>query len=403
MQLKTIRKIDKYLGPIAVKILLIILFLSRLFSSRCQENPSKNINKILILKFFGLGSIIFSIPALKHTKEQFPSAQIVVVTLEENREICQSIADIDKCFTLKLDNILFFLRDFLVLIMKLRKENFDAVVDLEFFTNFSAVTTLFLSIGKSTVKTVGFYSAVKWRNVVYSEKVTFDHSRHISETFVKAFSSFSGKQSSSRVTDKIAIHSNSLKPNSFKEIPGLNVISGDIVSININAGDLCLLRRWPQEYFIHLIDELSANYEVTIVLIGSQKETTYVGQLTEQLLNSSKVIDLCGKTTLSELMWLLKKSRLVITNDSGPLHLACLVGVPTISFFGPETPVLYGPIGENHHVFYDDYFCSPCLTIYNSKLSVCKNNVCLKNIPPISVLDVIRNKNLITSSESKAK
>jgi len=68
------------------------------------------------------------------------------------------------------------------------------------------------------------------------------------------------------------------------------------------------------------------------------------------------------------------------------------LGLPTISFFGPETPYLYGPQDCCHHIFYSDIFCSPCINIFNSKSSDCQENICLKKITPASVLKVIEEK-----------
>ena len=68
------------------------------------------------------------------------------------------------------------------------------------------------------------------------------------------------------------------------------------------------------------------------------------------------------------------------------------LGIPTISFFGPETPSLYGPVSGEYYVFYKNIYCSPCLNIYNTKNSDCKNNECLKLIKPGEVLELIKSK-----------
>ena len=89
---------------------------------------------------------------------------------------------------------------------------------------------------------------------------------------------------------------------------------------------------------------------------------------------------MCGKINISQLITVLGYCDLFITNDSGPLHLAMILDIPTISFFGPETPVTYGPQGEKHTVFYEDIYCSPCINIYNAKSTKCTNNICLKRV-----------------------
>ena len=98
------------------------------------------------------------------------------------------------------------------------------------------------------------------------------------------------------------------------------------------------------------------------------------------------MLNVAGKFSLEELCGLLTKSELLITNDSGPLHIAEALAVPTISFFGPETPLLYGPTGDTHVVFYKGIYCSPCLNVHNQKKAPCNgNNVCMQLISPDDV------------------
>lgn len=78
-----------------------------------------------------------------------------------------------------------------------------------------------------------------------------------------------------------------------------------------------------------------------------------------------------------------------MANDSGPLHLGCAMDVPTVSFFGPETPRLYGPLQGPHRVFFKELPCSPCLNIRNAKLSACEDNKRLKAISPEEVFSIL--------------
>ena len=81
---------------------------------------------------------------------------------------------------------------------------------------------------------------------------------------------------------------------------------------------------------------------------------------------------------------LTRKAADLVTNDSGPLHIAELIRTRTVSFFGPETPVLFGPLGEGHKVLYKGINCSPCITVYNAKTVRCIRKVpeCVSRISP---------------------
>ena len=98
-------------------------------------------------------------------------------------------------------------------------------------------------------------------------------------------------------------------------------------------------------------------------------------------------MDLTGYTrTIMELITLLHLGSLLITNDGGPGHFASLTPIPTIVFFGPETPALYGPLGGKAVSLHVPLPCSPCVTAYNHRKSPCDgNNVCLKAIDPKEV------------------
>ena len=113
-----------------------------------------------------------------------------------------------------------------------------------------------------------------------------------------------------------------------------------------------------------------------------------MGQHIVNQANSPFCIDLTGYTqSIEELLMLLHRASLLITNDGGPGHFAALTAIPTIVFFGPETPVLYKPLGEKVYPFYLSFSCSPCLSAYNHRVSPCDgDNQCLKQILPFHVL-----------------
>jgi ADP-heptose:LPS heptosyltransferase len=176
------------------------------------------------------------------------------------------------------------------------------------------------------------------------------------------------------------------------------------ICVNINAGELCLHRRWPKEYFAKIIEELIKKPDIAILLIGAKADIGYVSEFKKSLSLSPRLVNICGQTNpIRELTGMLKKCDLLVTNDSGLLHLAYTIGLDTISFFGPETPYLYGPLDNKHCVLYEDLYCSPCLNIYNSKTTHCKKNMCLISIKPETVLKMLEDKYLISKKNRVAK
>lgn len=397
LKLNFLRGVDKYAGP---AVCFGVLFFKKLYAILWLPAAPlpRELKKVLVIKFFGIGSILLASPAIGAIKKKHPAVEVTLLTLLENRQICEILPSLDRVVYLAIDNPLKFLLDYAGILRWGRREDFDAVVDLEFLTNFSALTTLLITLFKERTATIGFNSPLKWRNSVYSLNVSFDHSRHIAKIFVKVFSCLGGDHADPSFEEEKKSLLASADVGFMASVPRLSN-SGEParnVCVNINSGALSLLRRWPREYFAAVVKQLLKTPNVNIIFIGGKSDVDYVRDFGAQLPASERIIDLCGKLSIRQLIGMFGKSDLLVTNDSGPLHIAMIAGLPTISFFGPETPCLYGPIGEGHHVFYADLYCSPCLNIYNSKITHCRDNVCLKNIGPDTVLKLIEEKYHIT-------
>jgi ADP-heptose:LPS heptosyltransferase len=407
-KLAVLRGIDKYVGPPMCWLLLGFSKALSLIVLSKKVLPNIEIKNILIIKYYGMGSILLASPSMQAIKVKFPKSKISILTLAENRQICEITPWIDEILLLDLKNVGRFLVNYVQMILKIRRMSFDIIVDLEFLTNFSALTTLMIGFLKEKVL-VGFNSPLSWRNAVYTLNISFDHSRHITKVFSKVFSSFCGDdfEISLDFDEERRKISTFSKPASLREMLSIQPQeTGDPpknICVNINAGDLCFNRRWPREYFTTLIRELLAAYNIRVFLLGGDNDQEYVKGLIREFPDDPRVIDTSGKLSIKELVGLYSECTLLISNDSGPLHLAFMVGLPTISFFGPETPALYGPLGKNHHVLYLDLYCSPCLNIFNSKLSRCQNNICLKDISPESVFKLIEKKKILVPSRPLTK
>jgi ADP-heptose:LPS heptosyltransferase len=152
------------------------------------------------------------------------------------------------------------------------------------------------------------------------------------------------------------------------------------------GGGILPIRAWPRHYYSQVAGELiKKGYVVGIVGLAADKE------LAAAILsdcNHPACIDLTGYTrTVRELMLIFQFAKLLITNDGGPGQFAALTPVPTIIFYGPETPDLYGPVDDKATLFYNPLPCSPCLSAFNHRNSPCDgDNLCLKQIPPQQVL-----------------
>lgn len=131
----------------------------------------------------------------------------------------------------------------------------------------------------------------------------------------------------------------------------------------LNPSASCPSKIWPAERFTRLADRLSEGARARILLIGSQEDRGLARRVKEGM--SERAFDFSGKLSLGMLGWLLKKASLLISNDSGPVHLARSVGTPAISIFGRNlaglSPRRWGPLGEEGRVIHKEVACPVCL------------------------------------------
>lgn len=397
MQISVARKLDKYFGPFVCNFLLFIRVFFLIAKKDRGVFPRQNYKNILVIKFFGMGTIILASPTLMKLKDKYPDANITIITLLANKECCEVLPSIDNVICINIDNLNNFIYTSFAALKDVRKMEIDLVLDLEFLSKFSAIISLLTSFFSPEKLIIGFDSPIRWRNSVYDKTVSFEHSGHITKIFHKFLNCLGINDCEvSFKAEKLAMvkcAENKYLDVSVKAKDFIgNIDNSNLISVNINSGVLDHNRRWPREYYSVLIRELVKEPNTVVLLIGGSGDEDYVSGLEEELPSTQQIINLCGKSSFKQLVGILIKSNLLITNDSGPLHIAMALGVPTFSFFGPETPSLYGPVNGEHHVFYKNIYCSPCLNIYNTKHSDCKNNECLKLIKPEEVLELLKSK-----------
>lgn len=120
-------------------------------------------------------------------------------------------------------------------------------------------------------------------------------------------------------------------------------------------------KRWPLDRFASVMKQVSAQHpDIEWVFFGAPREADSGEQLSALVGSEVNHINLVGKTKLAELIVKLRTCRLLVTNDTGTMHLACAEGVPTVSIFGSTEPVLTGPLGDLHTVLRHQVHCSPC-------------------------------------------
>lgn len=151
----------------------------------------------------------------------------------------------------------------------------------------------------------------------------------------------------------------------------------------INPGAKSHLKRWKPEGFAALADRLVDECGVDIVFVGTGEDEEVISEVAGKM--KERYRNLVNRTNLRQLACLLKRSSLIITNDSAPMHLGCAVGAKVLAIFGPTDPRRYGPTGEFDVVITKKLHCSPCESakcIYNYE--------CMKLVDPEEVFDAAK-------------
>jgi len=323
---------------------------------------STTCDRILFVKFWGIGSIILCEPALRYLRKKFPAARLDFLTLAQNRELFKLIPHVDRIFTLDFHQPWRFLISAIYLIARLRRQKYDLIFDAEFFANFSALVSRLAN----PRQLIGFSRSGSLKNRLLDVAVPFDDGRHAANNFFRLAKTAIGDAAlqNNNKFPRLALPSSAKFR--WRRRPG--------VVMNVNASSLALERRWPPERFVQLAKWLLKRYETDLILIGGREEKKYTQAVARAINSPGAVLNLAGSLTLTELAGLIERSALFISNDSGPLHLAAALQKPVVGFYGPETPKRFGPLCNDRLILYLGLSCSPCMSVDNAKTVNCTNH-----------------------------
>ena len=390
MKVNTQRLIDRCIGTIICRIFSLYY---RFFK---KESKPVEIKKILIILLSEMGALVLAYPMFQRLKEKFPEAMLHVIVFEKNREVAELLGVIpsQNILTINDKSMSAFIKDTAGALFSMRKIEFDTVIDCELFSRISSILA-FLS---GSALRVGFHPHTQeglYRGNFMNRPVLYNPYQHISRQFltlVEAIDSDTHPKAKRRVSNEtltiptIEVGQKEIetaKKKLYDTAPG---IVGKKIVLIYPGGGLLPIRAWPLDYYCRLTAELlHRGYAVCIIGLADDKD---VAKVILSHTRNQNCVDLTGYTkTIRELMIIFYFSALLITNDGGPGHFAAMTPIPSIIFYGPETPTLYGTMNETAINFYLNFSCSPCVTAYNHRKSPCDgDNLCLKKINPDEVL-----------------
>ncbi len=382
MKLKTKIVIDRIVGlPLSYGLNLLARILGFLF--RINHSFDKPIKTIAVCKFVGLGSIIQTTPLLQTLRKNYPEARIIFITNNSNNALLKYIDGINQVISISDKGFGPLVISTIAMLLKLWKQKPDVYIDLEIYSNYSSmVATMSLSRNR-----LGFFKNDKtYRKGIYTHMLYFNIKSPISQTYLQ----FARLMGCKTIVPGLFINTANIPQNTGEVInQKLSTRLEKYIIINPNASDLRLERRWALENFVTLINNMCNEFpDRQLVLIGAKNEEPYVSHLFSKLSSKKNVIDSSGKLSVSELIGLIFNAELMVTNDTGPMHIAFALKTKTVSLFGPCSPQQYGGL-ENTITIYKNIYCSPC--VHEFLIPPCKgDNQCMKKITVTEVFNSAR-------------
>lgn len=397
MNVDLMRKVDHHLGvPLTFFSTFWLKFVHFLFHQ--QTCPPKN---ILFVELSEMGSTIIADPAMRRAQKSF-DANLFFVIFSKNKPSLDLLNTIPQqnIFTLCEDNLWTLIRDAVRYLFWCRRHKIDTAIDLELFSRVSALLTGF-SGAKNRVGYHNFHGEGLYRGDMLTHKVAYNPHIHIAKNFIALIYALEAKMAEIPYAKTLITDNDTqLTQVNFNDIEKKTIRDSiqacypeyqnqRLVLINPNASDLLPQRRWPKQNFIELMQQILAQYEDVIVLItGAPNEKEEAEALKIQV-NHPRCVNYAGQLKLLQMPILYSIANLMVTNDSGPGHFSSITALKTFVLFGPETPKLYGSLGNSTPIF-AGLACSPCVSAANHRKTPCTEPVCMDAITVETVLNQVK-------------
>lgn len=301
--------------------------------------------RILFIKPSSLGDIIHCLPVLKAIRHKWPDAKISWVIKDIYADIVIRNPLIDDLILLRKNSLTTSILSFR---KKLRDGSFDLAVDVQGL--FRSGLIAFLS---GAAVRVGFSNAREMAPLFYTRKVDADLNLHAVDRNLKLAASLGCENQ--EIKFPIAVSKEAQEEAS--DFLRKNKLDTGQPLITFVPGARWEKKKWPSQSFSRLGDLLNQELRAGIILAGSRQEEGLIHKIRGAMKNSSvEVVDF----SLTKLTALLTRSDVVVTNDSGPMHIAAAVGTPVVALFGPTDPQRTGPYTKRCLIIRKEMNCMPC-------------------------------------------
>lgn len=342
--------LDSVIGRLAVSM----------FAAPVKCTMPEKIGTILLIRPGGIGDAVLLIPVVQALKEKYPAAIITILAECRNSAVFALCADVDRVLRYdRPDELLSSIRG-----------DYDLVIDTEQWHRLSAV------VARLTRAPLLIGYATNERSRLFNCPIPYSHDDYELESFFNLAAPLGIQQR--RV------------PQRFLEIPAIAADNASRLLADLDGTDYVVIfpgasiaeRRWGADRF-HRVAELLAAFGIHAVVVGGNEDRQQ-----GEVIVAEGGLNLAGLTSLVETAAIIDKSALLVSGDSGVLHIAVGLGKPTVSLFGPGRASKWAPRGERHVVINKGLPCSPCTT-YGTTPPCPINVQCMRDITVDEVFNAI--------------
>ena len=295
---------------------------------------SNTLKNILIIKPSSLGDIVLALPALTALHKGFPEAKISwlirpeFAPLLKNHPYLTDVIAFDRKFLGKAWHNRRALVSLLSLIRRLRRSKFDIAIDLQGL--FRTASLAWLS---GCRERFGMANARELAHIFYTHKVPNNQDCiHVVDYYlkiIKTAGAFEAQPQFVLPTDSAAVDSANRLLASYRINPCEYAV--------LVPGSAHKSKCWPAYNFASLAEKMASKFGISIIAVGTRPERPTIEKIASAA--GVPVANFAGLTSLPELVALFKTARIVVSNDTGPGHIAAAVGVPLVMIFGPSNPI----------------------------------------------------------------
>lgn len=320
-------------------------------------NPNE-VNRLLVRGTNWVGDAVMSVPALKEIRRIFSRARISLLVRPWVRDVYSAVEFVDEVLEYDKDGSHRGLKGKTRLLAQIKGAEFELAILLQ--NAFEAALYPFLS---GIPQRVGY--ARDGRSFLLTHAVRIDPEVRKVHQGYYYLGILSG---AGLLAPKIWRHHHPLSAEigvrdmdleSARSLLMRRGVRQNEILIGLNPGAFYGgAKRWLSQRYAATADLLAAKFDARIVVFGAPNDRRIADQVAQTMTHEALV--LAGETSLGQLMGLLKQCRLLITNDSGPMHLAAALGVPQVALFGSSSEIATGPMSAKAEVLRHPVECSPC-------------------------------------------